>query len=145
MSTNWQDKIFNHEETPPKGAWENIAKILDEADNSNNTTSSTPPPVKKTTKIIYWRIAAAACVIATIATTAVWLNSDKKSDVTDPNFSDVVAKKSTEVKSASPADQQNIFPANHSGSLSVAVTKKNTPTISTADKQDISRPIEYAK
>ncbi len=50
MQGNWQYIIYNREETPPQGAWDNIAYKLDMADTAENWSTeiylkeATPPP-----------------------------------------------------------------------------------------------------
>lgn len=143
MSDNWQNKIFNHEETPPKGAWENIARMLDEADKKEKTTT---PAVNKNTKIIYWRIAAAACIIAALVTTVVWLNSGTIN--TQPTVANTIIPKISEEKiSTTINNQPAVEIVKNSKASSKALPTNNQKTASTFNNisANIDTKIEYVK
>ena len=77
MSNNWQDRIYNHEETPPKSVWDAIAKELDKNEKEKS------PEKKNNTKIIYWKIAAAASVIFVLIATALYFNKPGRNSKPD--------------------------------------------------------------
>ena len=143
MSENWQNKIFNHEETPPKGAWENIAKMLDDVDDKKVT--ATPPAANKTTKIIYWKIAAAACIIAVIATTAIWINAGTKN--TEPALANVPANKVSQeqvVNIETPLVVETVKSSKSSSDILPENSKKAVSTFSNTNP-NINTKIEYIK
>jgi hypothetical protein len=69
MKSNWQNKIQQHAETPPEGAWKNIANILD-ADTENNTNNFTK-------KIKHYTVTPPAAALKNIFAL---LAEDKKTD-----------------------------------------------------------------
>ncbi|MGG9971423.1 hypothetical protein ACQ33O_06485 [Ferruginibacter sp. SUN002] len=132
MSNNWQNKMYDHEETPPINAWENIAKQLDAIDKNKPALTIT----KKST-VIYWRIAAAACILTIITTTAIWLNNDTKkaspnSIASAPSINNSTENKNTEITTI-PTDK-NI----------IGIQKDNIVN-STVDTDDIIPELQYAK
>jgi len=146
MSDNWQNRIFNHEETPPNNAWENIAKQLDAMEEKKSSVIQTEVPSvveQKKSKIIYWRMAAAACITAIIATTIIWMNIDNKNAPGNTHVAKVPV--STEPK----VDNQiaNIN-ANNKATESVATVSKKeifTNNKKTIDQTDSNEKLEYAK
>lgn len=142
MSDNWQNKIFNYEETPPKGAWGNIAKMLDETDDKKEITT---PIAKKTTKIIYWRIAAAASIIAVIATTAIWINAGTKN--TEPVLANVTVNKISQdpsIKAETPLAFETVKSSKTSSEILPAKNKKAVSTFSNINTNNNTK-IQYVK
>ncbi len=101
MSQNWQDRIINHGEIPPKGMWENIANKLDNGNWQHRLLAheETPPaglwenitgklneaaPVisiqKNRSRIIYKMIVAAASVIAVVLLSVFFFNQKNTVD-----------------------------------------------------------------
>lgn len=98
MSQNWQQKIFNHEETPPQGVWESIAGKLDNDKWQNRLLEHEEIPPAGLWQIIagkleaatplvsiqrnsnkkkYWRIAAAASILAVVTLSVFYLITNK--------------------------------------------------------------------
>lgn len=148
MSDNWQNRIFNHEETPPNNAWENIAKKLDAMEENKSVIIETEKPSvieTKKSKIIYWRMAAAACIIAIIATTAIWMNIDDNH--TSSNKHVAKAPVSTEPKEN---NQVATIDANNKTTASpIVVVDKNIVAAQknkkTTDQTNSTERLEYVK
>ena len=122
---NWQSRLFEHEEMPPSGLWENIAGKLDEA-----------APVisiqKNSNKKIYRMIAAAASVIA-IALLAVFFLNQKKV-IGNNNIAATETKKTGEavaplVKANDTVEQQNITAATSPAKEKIITKTKKTTAV----------------
>ena len=78
MSQNWQHRIQNHEETPPAGVWDSIAKELDKSDVHKKNISE-----KKVVQMPFFRWAVAASLLLGVSVfTFIFHNkNDKNSQI----------------------------------------------------------------
>jgi hypothetical protein len=119
MHKNWQNRIYNHEETPPKGMWDSIAKELDKKENEKKNIE------KKTVKIAYLKWAVAASFLLALISIAI-VYTNKKTEI-----SEVQALKKDKTVSDKPVAQNthltkpeiNIIPKNDTLTLKTAPFK----------------------
>lgn len=114
MSNNWKDRIYNHEEIPPKGIWDSIAQELDKQDKEKQGEQQKAKIIGITT--IKWAVAAA--VLVAVVATSVYLFNTK------PQIS---TSAQTEIKQT-PATPNKVTPT--------------TPTNSTVDIAIEQKPVK---
>ena len=94
MSNNWKDRIYDHEEMPPKGMWDSIAKELDKRDK--------PKAKVITLSKVRWAVAATVAIAVTV--TAIYVF---KSSSHDETMVAVETKKDTNTNASSSAQKNN--------------------------------------
>ena len=165
MSQNWQDRIINHGEIPPKGMWENIANKLDNGNWQHRLLAheETPPaglwenitgklneaaPVisiqKNRSRIIYKMIVAAASVIAVVLLSVFFFN--QKNTVDNNNIAATGTKKNIEtivplMGATDTIKQQRTTASVEPVTKKIITNKKKT----TAVEDDATPEIAYVK
>lgn len=121
MANNWQNRVKNHEETPPKGVWEAIAKELDQQDN---ITKKAP-----IVKMVYLKWAIAASIFLGLVSTIVYLNNNNAKTI-------IVAKKDT-VKPTIETSKTIVPPPNNliDKEVVIASVKKSSTTIKSTNSR----------